>query len=101
MLKPSSPLLKNQQFTFVLYSVLFWMALTWFFEGHPRLSPRTLYPYCRTLARVMQSSESPNDLLPSDMSSHILRTLDDGQMGLVLEDLVMMAHRWDESPHAE
>jgi hypothetical protein len=75
------------------------MALTWFFEGRPRLSPRTLCPYCRTLACVMQSSESPSDLAPSDMSSHIFRTLDDGQMGLVLADLVMMAHRWDESPH--
>jgi hypothetical protein len=59
------------------------MALTWFFEGRPRLSLRTLCPYCRTLARVMQSSESPSDLAPFDMSSHIFRTLDDGQMGLV------------------
>jgi hypothetical protein len=76
------------------------MALTWFFEGRPRLAPTTLCPYCKNLARVMQSSESPSDLAPSDMSSHILRTLDNGQMGLVLADLVMMAHKWVESPHA-
>jgi hypothetical protein len=49
---------------------------------------------------VMQSGESPNDLAPSDMSSHIFRTMDNGHMGLVLTYLVMMAHRWAESPHA-
>jgi hypothetical protein len=76
------------------------MPLTWFFEGRPRFSPRTLFPCCKTLARVMQRKESPNDVTPSNMSSHIFRTLDDGQMGLVLADLVTMAHRWDGSPQA-
>jgi hypothetical protein len=42
----------------------------------------------------------PSDLAPSNMSSHILETLDDGQMGLVLVDLVTMAHRWAGSPQA-
>jgi hypothetical protein len=76
------------------------MALTWFFEGRPRLSPRTLCSYCRTLARVMQSSESPSDLAPSEISSHIFRTLDNGQMGMVLTDFVMMTDRRAEIPHA-
>jgi hypothetical protein len=76
------------------------MALIWFFEGCPRISPRTLCLYCKTLARVMQSNELSSDLPPSDMSSHIFKTLNDGQVGLVLADLVTMAHRWDESPHA-
>jgi hypothetical protein len=75
------------------------MALTWFFEGHPRISPRTLCPYCNILAHVMQSDESPTVLAPSKMGSHIFKTLDNGQMGLVLTDLVMMAHKCTKSPH--
>jgi hypothetical protein len=59
-----------------------------------------LCPYCKTLARVMKSSESPNDLTPSHMSSYIFKTLDNGEMGLVLADLVMMTHKWAEIPHA-
>jgi hypothetical protein len=76
------------------------MALIWFFEGCPRFSSRTLCPYCRTLARVMQSSESRTDLAPFDMISRTFKSLDDGHMGLVLADLAMMAHRWAESPQA-
>jgi hypothetical protein len=41
-------------------------------------------PYCRTLACVMESSESSSDSTPSDSGSHTLGTLDDGHMGLVL-----------------
>jgi hypothetical protein len=77
------------------------MALTWFFEGRPKLSPRTLCPYYRTSTPVMQRNESPSDLAPLDMTSHIFKTLDDEQMRLVLADLVMMAHKWVESPYAE
>jgi hypothetical protein len=51
------------------------------------------------LGHVMQSNESPCDSTTLDMGSPIFRTLDDGQMGLVLTDLVMMAHKWVEIPH--
>jgi hypothetical protein len=54
-----------------------------FFEGCLGLVPRTLCLYCRTLARVMESSGSSSDSPPSDIGSHI-RTLVDGQMGLGL-----------------
>jgi hypothetical protein len=70
------------------------------FEGRPRLSPRTLCPYCKILARVMQSSESLSDLAPPDMGPHIFKTLNDGHIDLVLTDLVIIAHRWAEIPHA-
>jgi hypothetical protein len=75
------------------------MDLTWFFEGCPKISPRMLCPYCKTLGHVMQSSESPNDMPRSDMGSHIFETLDDGKMGLVLTYMVMVAHRWAEVTH--
>jgi hypothetical protein len=52
-------------------------------EGRPGLVPKTLCLYYRTLARVMESSGSSSDSPPSDNDSHILRILDDGQMGLV------------------
>jgi hypothetical protein len=55
-------------------------------------------PHCTTLARVMKSKESSNDSTPSDSGSHILGTLDDGQMGLVLSKLVIMPHTWAKSP---
>jgi hypothetical protein len=51
--------------------------------GCPGLAPRMLCLYCRALARVMESSGSSSDALPSDNGSHILRTLDDGHMSLV------------------
>jgi hypothetical protein len=56
-------------------------------------------PLCRTLACEMQSSDSPSDLTPSNMISHIFGTLYDGQMDMVLTDMVMMAHRWAEIQH--
>jgi hypothetical protein len=52
-------------------------------EGRLGLVPKTLCLYCRTLAHVMESSGSSNDSTPSNNGSHILETLDDGQMGLV------------------
>jgi hypothetical protein len=33
------------------------------------------------------------------MGSHIFKTLYDGQMGLILTDLVMVAHKWEKIPH--
>jgi hypothetical protein len=39
--------------------------------------------YYKTLAHVMERSESYSDSIPSYSVSHILGTLDDGQMGLV------------------
>jgi len=76
------------------------MALTWFFEQCPRLSPRTWFPYCGNLACVMKRSDSSSDFPPSNMRYHILGNLDDRQMGLVWADLVMMAHKWVENTHA-
>jgi hypothetical protein len=52
-------------------------------EGRLGLVPKTLCLYCRTLACVMESSGSSSDSPPSDNGSHILRTMDDGQVGLV------------------
>jgi hypothetical protein len=49
-------------------------------------------PHCKTLAHVMKSSESSSDSTPSDSGSHILGTLDNGQMGLVLSRLVIVPH---------
>jgi hypothetical protein len=54
-------------------------------------------PYCRTLAHVMESSESSSDSTPLDSGSHTLGTLDDGQMGLVLSRLVVMPYTGAES----
>jgi hypothetical protein len=45
-------------------------------------------PLLQDMARVMQSIESPNGLTHSYIGSHIFRTLDDGQMGLILIDMV-------------
>ena len=45
--------------------------------------PRTFYLYCRTLSRVMESSGLSSDSPPLESGSLILRTLDDGKMGLV------------------
>jgi hypothetical protein len=39
------------------------------------------------------TSESPSDLTHLDSGSHIFRTLDDGYMGLVLIDLIMVAQK--------
>jgi hypothetical protein len=52
-------------------------------EGCLGLVPRMLCLYCRTLACVMERSGSSSDSPPSDNGSHILKTLDDGHMGLV------------------
>jgi hypothetical protein len=45
-------------------------------------------PYCRTLAHVMESNESSSDSTPSDSGSHILGTLDNGQMGFFIAQIV-------------
>jgi hypothetical protein len=52
-------------------------------EGHPRIVPRTLCLYCRTLAHVMERNGSSSDSQPSQIGSHIIRTFDDEYMGLV------------------
>jgi hypothetical protein len=52
-------------------------------EGRTRLVPKTLCLYCRTLAHVMESSGSSKDFPLLENGSHILGTLDDGNMGLV------------------
>jgi hypothetical protein len=52
-------------------------------EGCPGLVPKILFLYCRNLTHMMESSGSSNESPPSDSGSHILITLDDGQMGLV------------------
>jgi hypothetical protein len=54
-----------------------------FFEGRPRPVPGKFCLYCRTLVHVMERSESSNDSPPSNIVPHILRTLNNGQMGLV------------------
>jgi len=74
------------------------MDLTWFFEGCPSLVPRKLCLYYITLACVMESSGSSGDSPPLDIESHILRTLNDGMMGLVGADSIMMTHIWVGSP---
>jgi hypothetical protein len=61
---------------------------------------RDVVPYCRTLARVMESSESSSDSTPSSSGSHTLENLDNGQMGFVLSKLVIMPHTWAESPQS-
>jgi hypothetical protein len=66
---------------FILWLVL--DGLDMVLEGRPGLVPRTLCFYCKTLARVMESSGSSSDSPPLDNGSHILRTLDSGQIGLV------------------
>jgi hypothetical protein len=57
-------------------------------------------PLLQDMARVMQSIESPSGLTHSNTGSHIFGTLDDGLMGLILTDmvLVLMAHLCAESP---
>jgi hypothetical protein len=62
------------------------------------LSPRTLCICLQDMARVMQSVESLDGLTHSDTGSHTFWTLDDGQMGLDLIDMVMMAHLWARKP---
>jgi hypothetical protein len=57
-------------------------------------------PYCRTLARVLESRESSSDSLHSNHGSHTLEALDDGHMGLFFEQVGHMPHTWEESPHA-
>jgi hypothetical protein len=54
-------------------------------------------PLLQDMARVMQSIESPNGLTHSNIGSHIFRTLDDGQMGLILIDMVMVAQDGQKS----
>jgi hypothetical protein len=51
------------------------------------------------MEHVMQRVESFDGLTYSNMGSHIFWSLDDGQMGLQLRDMVMMAHIWAESPY--
>jgi hypothetical protein len=84
----------------ISYFVLIWMPLTWFFEGHPKAFTQDVVPLLQDMARVMQSIESPSGSTHSDTSSHIFWTLDDGQMGLILTDIVMMAHLWAGSPYS-
>jgi hypothetical protein len=48
---------------------------------------------------VMQNVESLGGLTYSDIGSHIFWTLDDGMMGLILTDMVMMAHLWAGGPY--
>jgi hypothetical protein len=55
-------------------------------------------PLLQDMARVMQSIESPSGLTHSNIGSHIFWTLDDGQMGLILIDMVMVAQRWARNP---
>ena len=81
----------------VLYFVLFWMA--WFFEEIHGLVPRTLCLYCRSWARVMESSGSSSDSSPSNIGSHILRTLDDGHMGLGLSRSTRYRTLMGQKPH--
>jgi hypothetical protein len=76
------------------------MAPTWFFKGRSGLIPETLCLYCRTSAHLMESSGLSSDSPSSNIESHTLGTLNDGHMGLVGVDSIMMAHRWDGSPNA-
>jgi hypothetical protein len=52
-------------------------------EGHPGLVPKALCLYSKTLARVMESRGSSSDSPSIDSGSHILKTLDNGQMGSI------------------
>jgi hypothetical protein len=74
------------------------MDLTWLFEGHPGIVPRTLCLYCKNLACLMESSGSSSDSAPLDIDSHTLGTLKNRYMGLVRVDSVMMDHIWDGIP---
>jgi hypothetical protein len=71
-----------------------WLTLSYtlFFFGWPchgyfrdvlRLYPEHYTFYCSTLACLMQSSGSSSDSPPSNISSHIFGTLNDGHMRLV------------------
>jgi hypothetical protein len=51
------------------------------------------------MARVMQSVEAFDGLTYSNTGSHIFRNLDDGHMGLILIDMVKMAHLWIGNPY--
>jgi hypothetical protein len=59
----------------------------------------TVVPLLQDMAHVMQSSESPSELIHSNNGSHIFGTLDDLYMGLFLTYLVMVAHRWAKISH--
>ena len=48
---------------------------------------------------MLQSIKLSDGLTHSDIGSHIFWTLDDGSMGLILTDMVMMAHLWTGSPN--
>jgi hypothetical protein len=56
-------------------------------------------PLLHDMSRVMQSFESPSGLTHSNIGSHIFKTLDDGRIGLILIDMVMVAQRWEGSQH--
>jgi hypothetical protein len=57
-------------------------------------------PLLQDMECVMQSIESFDGLTYLDTGSHIFRTLDDGQMGLDLIDMAMMAHLWAGIPYS-
>ena len=73
------------------------MNLTWYFEGHPKISCRTFClncriwdVWCRALSHLVDWQ--------TQIQTHIFWTLDDEFMGLILTDMVMMAHLWAGGP---
>jgi hypothetical protein len=56
-------------------------------------------PLLQDMAHVMQSIVAHIESTHSDTSSHTLWTLDDGKMGFILTDMVMMKHLWERIPY--
>jgi hypothetical protein len=74
-------------------------ALDMVFGGRPCDFTQDVVCFMQDIAHVMQSIGPLDDLAPFDTSSHTSWTLDDGQMSFYFADIVMLAHRWERSPH--
>jgi hypothetical protein len=69
-------------------------------DHFPRYQNSTdIVPLLQDMANVVQSIKPFDGLTHSDTNSHIFWTLDFGQRGLILIDMVTMAHLWVGSPY--